>query len=530
MEYWSRRSKRIARFLWLASFSIAAGALALLAWMLADTISSDGERLRYIYIAILCLPLPYVLIYFLGSRGRPSPIRRRRAANKLREYPPDTPASARAALVWDLLPLKRRLYMSGLSASLADGGDVGWSRLEEANRDVLLATGTGFDIPILMKGGAFNFLSGELPGIGTWIAVPRKLVEAMGHEELISSLIHELFHGETGELKARRIALTLYDIGVFSTAFVIYYLAFALVMNSLPTQMLFPQLPLFALLILLFWSAAKVFSHWAVFGLFPQASCLAADEYAGKVLADPRVVARSISMSLAYSVQHTAVKNLMSGQPYIVSRFMFAPLRRGERGRDSLVARVEALRVEPSPSGEDILPQVAEMNREIDAVAADTAASHDALLDKQPGRWSSVLIYVIIVGLILGFMALSTGKNFLPVRWYLDTFSGGPNVAVAGPDAVGATVTILDTGGSGGGPGFYLSPQSIDIEVGETVTWSNQDDCEYVISGDGIPTSPALQPGDSYSVFFNHSGSYGFYCREGDEGSASQRGDVFAYY
>jgi plastocyanin len=529
MEYWTRRSKRIARFLWMADFCIAAGALAFLAWMLTSTISSDGERYRYFYIAILCLPLPYVLIYFLGGRGRPSPIRKRRAGRKLRESPPDTAASARAALVWDLLPFKRRLYMSGLAASLAQSGDMGWSRLEEANRDVRLATGTSFDILVLLKGGAFNFLSGELSGIGTWIAVPRKLVEGMSHEELVSSLIHELFHGETGELRARGIAFTLYDIGVFSTAFVIYYLAFALVMNSIPTQMLFPQLPMFALLILLFWSAIKVFAHWAVFGLFPQTSCLAADEYAGKVHADPRAVARAIFVCLDYSARHGTAKNLMSGQPYTVSRFMFAPLRRGGRGKNSLVERVEALRVEPSSSGGEILPQVAEMNIEIEAVAADTAASYDVLLDKQPGRWSTVLIYILIVGMLLGFMALSTGKNFLPVRWYLDTFSGGPNVAVAEPDAARATITIYDTGGSDGGNGFYLSPPSIDIEVGETVTWLNEDDREIIVSGDGIPTSPALQPGDSYSVVFNRSGSYGFHC-EGNGGSTSQRGDVFAYY
>ena len=528
MEYWSRRSKRIARLLWLADFCIAAGALAFLAWMLTATITGDGERYRYFYIVILCLPLPYLLIYFLGGKGRPAPIRRRRVAGKLRESPPDAPANDRAALVWDILPFKRRLYMSGLSASLAASGDAAWSRLEEANRDVRLATGTSFDILVLLKGGAFNFLSGELTGIGTWIAVPSKLVDAMDHDELIASLTHELFHGETGELKARLIAFALYDIGVFSTAFAIYYLAFALVMNSIPTQMLFPRLPLFALLILLFWLLIKVFAHWAVFGLFPHASCLAADEYAGRVHADPRVVARAIFVSIDYSARHGAVKNLLSGQPHTVSRFMFAPLRRGERGRNNLVERVKALRVESPSSGEDILPQVAEMNREIEAVASDTAASYDILLDKQPGRWSTVLIYVLVVGMLLGFMALSTGKNFLPVRWYLDTFSGGPNVAVAGPDAAGATITIHDTGGGDGG-GFYLSPPSIDIEVGETVTWTNEDDREIVISGDGIPPSPALQPGESYSVEFNRSGSYGFHC-VGEGGSTSQRGDVYAYY
>ena len=530
MEYWSRRSRRTITFLWSASFLFAAGVMALLVWLLLSVITNESDPLRYTYIVIALLPLPYFLFYLLGSGKRSTVLARRRLRKRLAAVPLQAPPQTRALQIWDWLPFGRRASGSGLSGSLADGEDPGWSRLDEANRDAKLATGSCFDFPVLLQDGAGNFLSGEIPGLGTWICAPDGLVENMEDEALMASIIHEVWHGETAELKARRIALSLYDLGLFATAFALYYLAFALIANSLPAQFTAPQLPWFALLILVFWLAIKAFAWWAVSDLFPQASCLAADDYAAKVLADPRVVARAISISLAYSVNHATAKSLLSGRAYVLSRFMFAPLRRGGRGKRSLVERIGALRREPGGDGEEVLPQVIEMNREIEEMAGAAAREYERLLEEAPSRLGSILIYFLIVSLVLGFMALGSGKNFLPVRWFLDTFSGGPNAAVTGQPEPSASIYILDTGAASLEESFYLSPSSVEIEVGDAVTWLNQDNEDHVITGKGIPTSPPLRPGGTYTVIFNHSGLYVFHCDEGNGAPSQQEGEILAYY
>jgi plastocyanin len=145
------------------------------------------------------------------------------------------------------------------------------------------------------------------------------------------------------------------------------------------------------------------------------------------------------------------------------------------------------------------------------------------------GRWSTILIYVFIIGLMVGFMAMATGKNFLPVRLAIDLFSGGPNVEVAEPSDSGITVIISDYGYDSSGGDFFLSQKKITVVVDETVTWSNQGSDGYSVEGNGIPPSTTISPGESYSVEINRSGDYHFRVL-GKSADYAQEGTIHACY
>ncbi|VVB67597.1 Halocyanin [Candidatus Norongarragalina meridionalis] len=77
------------------------------------------------------------------------------------------------------------------------------------------------------------------------------------------------------------------------------------------------------------------------------------------------------------------------------------------------------------------------------------------------------------------------------------------------PASIGPTASVLIQN-------FAFSPPTLNIAVGTTVTWTNNDDTKHVISSvQGAPSSFFSEPlnkGSSFSVTFNHTGSYGYYC------------------
>lgn len=332
MDTWSRRSKKITIALWLAGSGLMAAFLAVMAWLLLRIILREDSQGRMVLITILFLPLPYLAYYFLYWKKGFSPLRRWRVARALSGIPLDAHPGARAQAVWEWRPLTRRLSYGGIIISLAPQKDPCWNKLADANHDARLATGSCFDILLLLRGGAFNFVSGDLPGAGAWLAVLAGLVEEMDGDRLTAAVVHELFHRDTGELKARRAALELQDFGVFATAFVFYYLFMALALLSVPVNMPHSDLPQFVLFLLLLWVILKVFARWAVTGLFTETSCRAADEYAGNVVADPSAMAEAICFSLRYTSGHKDLPFLWNWQARGPAGFMFVPVVRSRRG------------------------------------------------------------------------------------------------------------------------------------------------------------------------------------------------------
>ncbi|MER6092780.1 cupredoxin domain-containing protein [Streptomyces bluensis] len=63
--------------------------------------------------------------------------------------------------------------------------------------------------------------------------------------------------------------------------------------------------------------------------------------------------------------------------------------------------------------------------------------------------------------------------------------------------------------------GYAFSPATLTVDVGSTVTWTNQDTAPHDVkttSGPASFHSPMLNKGQSWSFTFTTAGSYGYYC------------------
>jgi len=170
------------------------------------------------------------------------------------------------------------------------------------------------------------------------------------------------------------------------------------------------------------------------------------------------------------------------------------------------------------------------MNRRIEEITEEVGTLYERQRSQPSGRLGAAVAYTVLFATIAVVLVIGTGKNFLPVRLFLDWTQGGPNTAVEAPDAAGHTVTIYGSGGDGAGAYLYLSPGYLSITVEETVTWVNEDTREHVIEGDGIPRSPVLEPGGEYSVRINRSGRFSYRVLDGSGEEEELEGEVYAYY
>jgi plastocyanin len=98
-----------------------------------------------------------------------------------------------------------------------------------------------------------------------------------------------------------------------------------------------------------------------------------------------------------------------------------------------------------------------------------------------------------------------TTARRLPVALVLIAASlGGWAFADAAPSAEGPAVTIRD---------FAFVPAVLHVSVGETVTWTNQDDDPHaVVANDKSFRSRVLDTGEKDSVVFRQAGEYGYFC------------------
>ena len=60
---------------------------------------------------------------------------------------------------------------------------------------------------------------------------------------------------------------------------------------------------------------------------------------------------------------------------------------------------------------------------------------------------------------------------------------------------------------------FAFVPAVLNVSVGETVTWTNQDDDPHaVVANDKTFRTRALDTGEVGSIVFSQPGEYGYYC------------------
>ena len=60
--------------------------------------------------------------------------------------------------------------------------------------------------------------------------------------------------------------------------------------------------------------------------------------------------------------------------------------------------------------------------------------------------------------------------------------------------------------------GFAFSPQTITIDVGDSVTWTNNDDVDHTATGSGFDTSTITSGGGTATVTFDTAGTFAYAC------------------
>ncbi|MEN8041582.1 MAG: cupredoxin family copper-binding protein [Actinomycetota bacterium] len=84
--------------------------------------------------------------------------------------------------------------------------------------------------------------------------------------------------------------------------------------------------------------------------------------------------------------------------------------------------------------------------------------------------------------------------------------SGGDPTPSTSPPGFGPLDVVIDN--------FEFTPASLDVKVGDTVTWTNNQDTTHTVdsSVDGGWSSGVLEPGDTFSFTFTEAGSFPYHC------------------
>lgn len=116
-----------------------------------------------------------------------------------------------------------------------------------------------------------------------------------------------------------------------------------------------------------------------------------------------------------------------------------------------------------------------------------------------------VIASFVIAGAIVAAQVLSGNVDIGDLEGQRSGNSGQDSA----PIPVNATVvSIVDNSGSDS-----YSPNPVEIEVGETVAWVNDDSTVHTAtSNDGIFDSEVLFRGDSFSYTFDIEGEYPYFC------------------
>ena len=86
------------------------------------------------------------------------------------------------------------------------------------------------------------------------------------------------------------------------------------------------------------------------------------------------------------------------------------------------------------------------------------------------------------------------------------------NLHWTGSNVLAAATGYLSAGMSGGHVRMY-APNPIDIAVGQSVTWTNNDSTAHTSTGnDGSWNSGAIAPGASFSQMFPNAGTFAYHC------------------
>lgn len=126
-----------------------------------------------------------------------------------------------------------------------------------------------------------------------------------------------------------------------------------------------------------------------------------------------------------------------------------------------------------------------------------------------------VIVALLAIGSTVGAMAL-THSGFMGNGYGNEMMDGQQNnggmmdgyqqtPANQGTPVIGITHLTMQN--------FAYQPTNIQVKVGTTVTWTNQDNVPHSVTfKNGMKDSGLLSQGQSFSYTFNTSGTYQYYC------------------
>ncbi|MCX5780481.1 MAG: stalk domain-containing protein [Firmicutes bacterium] len=104
----------------------------------------------------------------------------------------------------------------------------------------------------------------------------------------------------------------------------------------------------------------------------------------------------------------------------------------------------------------------------------------------------------------------ATNRTMLPLRFVIENLGG--QVAW---DGINQIITITYGGGKTTQviaiEGLAFSPATLNVALGDTVTWVNHDSVAHTVIGDSC-ASPNLDNGQSFSRTFSTSGTFNYHC------------------
>jgi len=83
---------------------------------------------------------------------------------------------------------------------------------------------------------------------------------------------------------------------------------------------------------------------------------------------------------------------------------------------------------------------------------------------------------------------------------------GAPQGTVPADEGTGVGTTDVTIGD------FAFSPARIEVKVGDTVTWTNNDSLTHTVTGDGGIDSGELATGQTYTKTFDAAGDFAYAC------------------
>ena len=111
---------------------------------------------------------------------------------------------------------------------------------------------------------------------------------------------------------------------------------------------------------------------------------------------------------------------------------------------------------------------------------------------------------VIIAGAIVATYVLSGNMN-------MGIEGSGNSVQQTTATSIPSNSTVVRIVGNAGSNSF--SPNPVEVRVGETVTWINDDSGRHTVtSKDGVFDSGMMGKGQSFSFTFDKAGEYPYFC------------------